>query len=352
MTTTPGQMHFHISTEATAGETMTTTITATTTPISAIPSRVQHMGEAGPSVPKTDSPSAQQIKELNFYLKRMSIGGNAEITQTESLEDASDYKSSTPMDLEKLYLRNLMLMNQVMEGLDRRLANGILRAGQLHNLEENMEAAEECGTPETRSGIIRRVETNLENGGKASDDASRNSEQRNENSQWPSGTNNGGRSRRVGDRSNWRTSQQNYSRNRQHRSRYVGGMERRTREARRLGIAENSSYWDKPFYNKYPYMKNRCSNCGQAGHSNKGCFQPRVCFCFHCGKVGEVCNLTSQQSLNQRYQYMENRCRNCGQAGHRRKGCFQKRVFFCFHCGKVGEMCNLNSQYQLSQNSS
>lgn len=399
MTTTTANLHiYNAHTTTVAGPTFTTSTTANGTPIPAASAGIRDDSNmAGPSTSQTEAPSAQQIEDLNFYLKRISFGGSHDLNQIESYGGGADYemflsavnsiglqqgwsesqiirtiemklkdkareyygallpaeRPKTMADMQKwfgrtfsrrltvnagkrelercirapgeplgefaqrlkviankmfpggtltthrLYHRNLLLVNQFLEGLDRKLANEVLRVGEFYQLDECLEVAEECEEivtrmiPETRHDIIRRMGTNptqdsnpnhtgeIEELGRSSGFSITSS---------PMG----------GHRENRDKQRRNYQRQPHGASNNQGGFRgfrNPQQPARREGMTRNTGgeYQSQGSPQNYPYMKNRCSRCGQAGHLQRGCTSPRVKFCYHCGRNGQPCNLNYQR---------------------------------------------------------
>ncbi|KAG5894859.1 hypothetical protein JTB14_023708 [Gonioctena quinquepunctata] len=161
------------------------------------------------------------------------------------------------------YHRDILLVNQFMDGIEGRLANEVSWSGEFYSLEECLQEVEQCEevvsriVHETRYvariSAIRREETRevvpfrREERGEAMENRSESRAfQRNER---------GGRILQRGPR--------------------VNGA------------------------NRFPYMRTRCLRCGEEGHRAVGCRRPRKLFCYHCGKEGAPCSSNSQHPSDQ-----------------------------------------------------
>ncbi|KAG5887611.1 hypothetical protein JTB14_002620 [Gonioctena quinquepunctata] len=162
------------------------------------------------------------------------------------------------------YHRDILLVNQFMDGIEARLANEVSRSGEFYSLDECLQEAEQCEEVvsrmvhetryDARISAIRRVETREE------------VPYRRE-----------GRDGAMENRSETR----NYQRN-----------ERRGGRNPQGGPRDNGA-------NRFPYMRTRCLRCGEEGHRAIGCRRPRKMFCYHCGKEGAPCSLNSQRPSDQ-----------------------------------------------------
>ncbi|KAG5881340.1 hypothetical protein JTB14_020590 [Gonioctena quinquepunctata] len=162
------------------------------------------------------------------------------------------------------YHRDILLVNQFMDGIEGRLADEVSRSGKFHSLDECLQEAEQCEEVvsrmvhetrcDARISAIRRVETREE------------VPYRRE-----------GRSESLENRSETRTYQRN---------------ERRGSMNLQRGPRDNGA-------NRFPYMRTRCLRCGEEGYRAVGCGRPRELFCYHCGKEGAPCSSNSQQPSDQ-----------------------------------------------------
>ncbi|KAG5871500.1 hypothetical protein JTB14_018179 [Gonioctena quinquepunctata] len=162
------------------------------------------------------------------------------------------------------YPRDILLVNQFMDGIEGRLANEVSRSGEFYSLDECLQEAEQCEKVvfrmvhetryDARISAIRRVETREE------------VPYRRE-----------GRGEAMENRSETRPYQRN---------------ERRGGRNPQGGPRDNGA-------NRFPYMRTRCLRCGEEGHRAIGCRRPRKMFCYHCGKEGAPCSPNSQRPSDQ-----------------------------------------------------
>lgn len=420
--------------------------------------------EAGPSQQREETPSARQLDDLNFYLRRLSIGGNHDMAQIESFGGGSDYEmfldavnsvgryygwseqqilrmvemklkdkareyygallpNERPKTLEnmkdwfrsvfgrkltinagkrelercirhpgeplgeyaqrlkviankmfpasrlttpgQMYHRNLLLVNQFIEGLEGRLANEVLREGEFFNLDDCLAVAERREEivsrmiPETkydaRMSVVRRVDVPEIEPRRAG--------------QRP--TLEEARSRRVTpyeeeldefqigslrrpthdsparERSPPPASRRFGSGRYQDTATEVVGYDTdvHPRDNQRRGDGSRNRRGSTREYQPRTRADWPERNRSSAGLVNGG---PRRTLGQRRMVNRVEANSPSTTPLTEMYPYMKNRCLRCGQEGHLARGCTSPKKLFCFHCGREGEICSLNSQGRMA----
>lgn len=168
------------------------------------------------------------------------------------------------LDPRELVIRNEMLVEQFVQGLDTRLANEVLRVDRFRDVDDALRVAERC--EERLSRLLTETRRDARHAVLRVGTAACTSEPFCfQSSKQPSG-----KSRVRKSRSRQRTSRDSNSERRCFKSDQPRGDK----------LARGSTVGN------FPYMADRCLTCGQQGHKARACRNLKRFFCYVCGKEG------------------------------------------------------------------
>lgn len=175
------------------------------------------------------------------------------------------------LDPQEVTIRNAMLVDQFIHGLDTRLANEVLKKDRFRDIDEALAVAERY--EEKVSRMVTETRRDAQNAailnvGAAADVRTQIRQQSPpQRMNYPPSNN----------RNHFRN-----NRGRPRSSRQFPGPGVRTYN-RTQGV---DNFLHPATVSQFPFMQNRCYTCGQQGHRALGCQNPRKVFCHVCGKDG------------------------------------------------------------------
>ncbi|KAG5882375.1 hypothetical protein JTB14_036299 [Gonioctena quinquepunctata] len=229
--------------------------------------------------------SLSAVEEINFYLRRLTLGGTSDVAQIDSFGGGPDYKMFLNA-VQSVGTHHGWTEAQIMRTVEMKLKERPSTMDQMKNWFRSV-----FGRRLTMSAGKRELERCIRNPDETLGEFAQHLKVIANKMFPPSSVN---------------TPAQTYHRDILLVKQFMDGIEGRVkpsktalrqglyqRNERRGGRNPQGGPRDNGA-NRFPYMRTRCLRCGEEGHRAIGCRRPRKMFCYHCGKEGAPCSLNSQ----------------------------------------------------------